>query len=90
MKCRYELHLRNIINTAYGIEFGTNHIVVKFPIVNDIEICIVEIKPGLKPLYTEMTNKNGVKTKNFYVRSGNSSQAIDLTEVTSYINNRFN
>ena len=53
------------INTAYGIEFGTNHIVVKFPVVNDIEICIVEIKPGLKPLYTEMTNKNGVKTKTF-------------------------
>ena len=89
-KDEFELHLRNIINTAYGIEFGANHIVVKFPIVNDIEICIVEIKPGLKPLYTEMTNKNGVKTKHFYVRSGNSSQAIDLTEVASYINNRFN
>ena len=60
-----------------------------FPEIDDIEICTVEIKQGLKPLYSEVSDKNGNKSKKFYVRSGNSSQEIDITEVASYVNQRF-
>ncbi len=88
-KDEFELHLRNLINYAYGVEFATNSLDIQFPEVNETEICTVEIKPGLKPLYTEVTDKNGVKSKKFYVRSGNSSQEIDITEVAQYINQRF-
>ena len=59
------------------------------PEVEDTEICTVEIKQGLKPLYSEISDKNGNKSKKFYVRSGNSSQEIDITEVASYVNQRF-
>jgi hypothetical protein len=88
-KDEFELHLRNLINTSYGIEFATSNITVTFPIVNDIEICIVEIKAGIRALYTDVSDKNGSKSKKFYVRSGNSSQEMDITEVASYINQRF-
>ena len=88
-KDEFELHLRNLVNHAYGVEFATNNLTILFPEVEDVEICTVEIKQGLKPFYSEVSDKNGAKSKKFYVRSGNSSQAIDITEVASYINQRF-
>ena len=88
-KDEFELHLRNLVNHAYGVEFATNNLHIMFPEVNDTEICIVEIKQGLKPLFTEITDKSGLKSKKFYVRSGNSSQEVDITEVASYINQKF-
>jgi hypothetical protein len=88
-KDEFELHLRNLVNHAYGIEFATNNLVVSFPEVNDTEICVVDIKQGLRPIYTEVSDKNGNKSTKFYVRSGNSSQEIDITEVAQYINQRF-
>ena len=72
-----------------GVEFATNSLTVLFPEVEDTEICTVEIKQGLKPLYSEVSDKNGNKSKKFFVRSGNSSQEIDITEVASYVNQRF-
>ena len=50
--------------------------------VKDFELC-------LKPLYTSISDKNGQKSDKFYVRSGNSSPELPITEVTSYINARF-
>jgi len=86
----FELHLRNLVNTAYGIEFSANNLLVSFPVIEESEICVVDIKPGLKPLYSKVTNKNGQKLDKFYVRSGNSSPEMPITEVASYINSRFN
>ena len=88
-KDEFELHLRNLVNKSYGIEFATNNLEVQFPLVEDHEICVVTISSGIRPLYTEVSDKNGQKSKKFYVRSGNSSQEIDITEVASYINQRF-
>ena len=89
-KDEFELHLRNLVNKSYGVEFATNNLEVDFPVIYDQEICVVNIKPGIRPLYSEVSDKNGQKSKKFYVRSGNSSQEIDITEVANYINKRFN
>lgn len=89
-KDKFELHLRNLVNKAYGIEFTTNNIAVSFPEIDDKEICVVEIKKGEKPLYAIRIDKNGQKVEKFYVRSGNSSQEIStLAEINDYINSRF-
>ena len=88
-KDKFELHLRNLINTAYGVDFATTGIKMTFPEVNEKEICMIEIKNGLKPLYTEIQDNNGGRSKKFFVRSGNSSQEVGLTEVTEYIKKRF-
>jgi len=86
----FELHLRNLVNSSYGVEFAANSLTVNFPIIDETEICVVDIKPGLKPQYTKVSDKNGQKTDKFYVRSGNSSPELPITEVVSYINSRFN
>ena len=88
-KDHFELHLRNIINNSFGKDFGALNLNVRFPIVNDIEICEIDIKASLHPLYLELNDKNGNLSKKFYVRSGNSSQELDIEETSSYIKKRF-
>ncbi len=88
-KDAFELHLRNLINEAYGVEFTSGSISIQFPEVNDLEVCVLEVKQGNTPLYTTVMDKHGGKSKKFYVRSGNSSPELPLTEIASYVNNRF-
>ena len=88
-KDEFELHLRNLTNSAYSVEFSSDCLNVSFPIVDDTEICIVEIKSWHKPLYTTMSDKNGVKTEKFYLRNGNSSPELPISEVASYVSQRF-
>lgn len=88
-KDNFELHLGNIANAAFGKEFSASNLNIRFPIVDDKEICEVDIKSGLKPFYVEVTDKSGIKVKKFYIRSGNSSQELDIEETASYISKRF-
>ena len=88
-KDHFELHLRNIVNNIFGKDFATTHLTVKFPIINEVEICEIDIKAGDTPLYCNLSDKNGQMVKKFYVRSGNTSQEFDIQETASYISKRF-
>ncbi|TPV34071.1 DUF262 domain-containing protein [Paucihalobacter ruber] len=88
-KDHFELHLKNLVNSAFGKEFGASSLDIRFPIVADTEICEIDIKAGNKPLYVEVADKSGNKSKKFYIRSGNSSQELDIEETASFISKRF-
>lgn len=88
-KDHFELHLRNIVNNAYGKDFATTQITVGFPVIEEAEICEIDVKPGTKPLFLEVISKNGQKQKKFFVRSGNSSQDLDIAETAEYVKRRF-
>lgn len=85
----FELHLRNLVNKAYGKGFATTQLNVRFPVVDDLEICEIQVKRGKEALYTEIADKHGAKKKKFFVRSGNSSQDMDIDEAAKYISERF-
>jgi len=86
----FELHLRTMLNNAYGLEFSTNFIKVHFPRINDNHICIVHIKKGDRPLFTLITDKGGQKVEKFFVRSGNSSREFArMAETMEFIATRF-
>lgn len=85
----FELHLRNLVNTSFGKEFAATQLTIKFPEIDEKEICEIDIKQGKSPLYCEITDKNGGRFKKFYIRSGNSSQELDIQETASYIKSRF-
>jgi uncharacterized protein with ParB-like and HNH nuclease domain len=88
-KDNFELHLRNLVNKTYGVDFAANNLIITFPKIQDAEICVVDIKPGNKPLYTEVTDKYGIKSEKFYLRSGNSSPELPTREIANYIRSRF-
>ena len=85
----FELHLRNLVNNAYGKGFATTQLNVRFPVIDDFEICEIQVKRGKEALYTEIADKHGAKKKKFFVRSGNSSQDMDIDEAAKYISERF-
>lgn len=85
----FELHLRELVKKNFKETFAINNIKVEFPEIEEKEICQIQIKKGLEPTYLDVPDKNGNKSKKFYVRSGNSSIEMPIDEATKYINDRF-
>ncbi len=87
----FEVHLRNIVDSAYGLDFATSNMDVSFPTKDGKEFCMVRVKRGKEPLYTLSSPKdpNMPKTKLFYVRSGNTSKEFPIDEAPKYISQRF-
>ena len=88
-KDEFEVHMRNMLNPAFGITFTSLSVKITFPDIEGIEICRVDIEQGNEPVYLNIADKHGNKQAKFYVRSGNSSQEVPLTEISSYIDARF-
>lgn len=75
----FELHLNNIIIEAFGREFR-KYVHVTFELTKFGEICVVRVDPSKTPVFMKV---NG--GKEFYIRTGNSSQGLDVEETTNYI-----
>jgi len=87
---KFELHLKNLVSQAFGKVFTVKNIEITFPVAGDQEICRIDIKRGEGPLFVETMDKHGVRTKRFYVRSGNASDEMPIDEATEYIRRHFN
>jgi len=86
----FELHLRNLLNQTFGVNYTTRFVDILFPEIDGKNICVVNTKKGEKPLFITVHDKQGKKIEKFFVRSGNSSQEIaSLSEMNEYIKNRF-
>lgn len=88
-KDKFELHLRNLLNQQLGISFVVSSVKTRFPLVNDVEICQVEVLPAKQPIVLKVIDKNGQKSEKVYVRSGNSSQELSMSEFYQYRQGRF-
>jgi hypothetical protein len=87
---KFEIHLRNIINNNFGKNFATTGMSIDFEEINEKEVCVIGVLRWGSPLYLEVSNENGQKNKKFYIRSGNTSQELQLDEISDYIKDRFN
>lgn len=86
----YELHLRNIVNSEFGIEYAAKSVKIRFHKLLGEMICTVDVSKGATPLFVQVTDKNGAKSEKFFVRSGNSSEPINNpSEISAYIAKRF-
>jgi len=86
---KFELHLRNVLNQHFGVAFVTSRVQVRFHGISEKEVCEIEIAPAKEPTIVTVTDKNGMASQKFYVRSGNSSQEIPMDEMSAYINEHF-
>jgi hypothetical protein len=85
---KFEIHLRNLLNTQFGTVFITNKITIKFHEIEEKEVCQIIIDAATTPVIVKVTSNNGLQEK-FYVRSGNSSRELLMSEIHSYIQERF-
>jgi hypothetical protein len=88
-KDKFELHLQNLLKQAFGVSFVTSKIIVKFPSVHGHEICQIDIAPASQLITLKMTDKNGQSIERVFVRTGNASQELPLSEVHDYVKERF-
>lgn len=86
---KFELHLRNLFNHQFGEAFTARELKVSFPVIQGENICCIDINKSDTPLVVNLKTKNGPQEK-FYVRSGNSSVEVKLSEINNYFQNRFN
>jgi hypothetical protein len=86
---KFEVHLRNVLNEDLGPGFVATAVLVSFAEVADQEICRVVVLPASDPVIVKVKGKDGLATEKFYVRSGNSSQEIPLSELKAYWSKRF-
>jgi len=88
-KDKFELHLRNLFNGAFGISFVATKLTIKFPTIDDHEICQIEIAAATHPIVMKIADKNGQVVERIYVRNGNCSQELPLSEAHNYLKERF-
>ncbi|MBV1711603.1 MAG: ATP-binding protein [Desulfomicrobium sp.] len=88
-KDKFELHLTNLVQKSFGQSFAATKVAVTFPEVSGIEFCSIEIKAANKPTFLQVAMKGGPAQERFYVRSGNSSPELSLSEAQAYIDERF-
>ena len=86
---KFELHLRNLLNQQFGAGFVTAKVKILFHGVEEKDVCQVDVSPANEPIVLKQKDKNGQPMEKFYVRSGNSSQEILLSEMNAYMKERF-
>ena len=75
----FELHLNNLLIESFGKEFR-KYIHISFENTISGEICLVRVDASKTPAFMKF---NG--TKEFYIRTGNSSRSLDVQETANYI-----
>ncbi len=88
-KDEFELHLGQLIDREFGKAFRPMHIKISFPLIEETDICRVDVNPANAPVVLETQNKHGQKLEKFYVRSGNSTQEFSFSDASEYIRTRF-
>lgn len=87
---KFERHLRGLANNRWGAAAMIGTLSLSFPAIGDREVCVVDVLPGKRPLFLEVTDKQGVKSERLFVRTGNASLPIESSsQAASYINQRF-
>jgi hypothetical protein len=86
---KFERHLRSILQQRVGVAFTANKVRVQFPLIEDKEICQIDIAPAQAAIVVKFPDKSGQQRERLYVRSGNASQELPMSEMQSYIRDRF-
>jgi len=76
----FELAFTNAINTYLG-KVNRAYVSLKFERVDDKDVAIVQVGKSPHPVYLKCEGKK----EEFYIRSGNSCQPLDISEANLYI-----
>lgn len=80
---KYELWLMKLLQDAYGKQFGP-YIRVTFHTIEGKDVCRVTVAPAPQPVFVKEGND-----ERFYVRMGNSSPWLKISEALDYIKTRW-
>lgn len=74
----FENHFTQLFNAMIGPEF--RHLIqLRFPAVDNQEVCVIRVAPSARPIYLKLDNN-----EHFYVRTGNVTTPLKMSEAESY------
>lgn len=79
----FENHFTQIFHNMIGAEFR-QFVKLNWSQVNDKECCVVTVSPSHKPVYLKSDNGG----EEFYIRTGNGTTSLKLSEANAYIDSR--
>jgi hypothetical protein len=85
----FELHFRNVLGQQFGTGFTSQRVRTKFQEVGGQDIFQVDVTPAREPVIVQTKDKNGQPLEKFYVRNGNASHEIGMSEISAYMKERF-
>lgn len=81
---RFQLHLRSLLASNLGSDISKLYVHVAIVEYERKDICVAHAYPSLKPVFLSDN-----KSKNFYVRHGASTVALDIETAMTYIDKRW-
>ncbi len=79
----FENFFNMIFTNMIGLEFR-HYIDISFEKINKKDICVIRVKPSPKPVYLKEQ-----KNESFYIRAGNATHPLRISEATRYIEDNF-
>jgi predicted HTH transcriptional regulator len=86
---KFERHLRQRARDKFGVSYTSSQLNCDFNEVKGLQVCKITVRPAPQPLVMKVVDKNGQATERLYVRNGNASQELPVSEMHDYIKNRF-
>jgi hypothetical protein len=85
---KFELHLRHVLNEHFGTAVVMSKLEIEFHEVDGKDVCAIDVLPVHEPLILTLRDRNGQTVEKLYVRVGNMSQELALSEVGAYLAER--
>jgi predicted HTH transcriptional regulator len=86
---KLERHLRQLAKDKFGLSYTSTRLECDFYKINGLEICKMTIHPAPEPIVIKVVDKNGQTGERRYIRNGNASQELPVSEMHNYIKHRF-
>ncbi len=79
----FENHFSNIFQSLIGAEFRAL-VKLHWQKSGEKDLCVISVAPSSKPVFLKTDN-----SEEFYIRTGNGTTSLKLSEASNYINSRF-
>jgi hypothetical protein len=86
---KFERHLRQLIKDKFGMSYTSNSVKCEFADFGGLDVCKVTILPASQPIVLKVVDKNGQPGERMYIRNGNASHELPMSEMHDYMKQRF-
>lgn len=80
----FEQHLYQLMISMFGPVFCTDRVSVSFHQIKERELCLVQVKRVDKLVSVEKVDRSGVRSRAFYVSTGNSPRELGADQGIEY------
>jgi len=85
---KFQLHLQQLIDRQFGTAFLTTKVDIEFHEIDGKDVCHVDVLPSPEPVVLRTKDKNGQVVERMYVRVGNMSRELAVSEIGAYLAGR--